>query len=174
MSQGLEAVEKAASKARNYQDPPLEKWDPPLSGEIDIEIDSEGLWYHDGAPIRRDAIVRLFASILRREADGHYYLVTPGEKWRIRVQRHPLMITDCDSRDGSLEVTLNTGRSWRVNQQRPLYLDAACDNVAVVALPHGLSALCTRAAWLRLVDMAEEQEGVLGVSSDGVWFPLAP
>lgn len=174
MSQGLEAVEKAASKARNYQDPPLEKWDPPLSGEIDIEIDSEGQWYHEGAPIRRDAIVRLFASILRREADGHYYLVTPGEKWRIRVQRHPLMITDCDFRDGSLEVTLNTGRSWRVNQQRPLYLDAACDNVAVVALPHGLSALCTRAAWLRLVDMAEEREGVPGVSSDGVWFSLAP
>lgn len=173
MSQALEAVEKAAGKTRNFQDPPLEKWDPPLSGEIDIEIDSEGQWIHEGEPIRREAIVRLFASILRRESDGHYYLVTPGEKWRLRVQRHPLMITDFDREGEDLLVTLNTGRRWRVDAERSLYLDSDCENVAVVRLPHGLTALATRAAWLRLVEQAEERDGQPGVSSAGQWFPLA-
>lgn len=172
MAQGLEAVEKAASKTRNFQDPPLQKWDPPLSGDIDIEIDGEGRWFHEGSPIQRDAIVRLFASILRREDDGHYYLVTPGEKWRIRVQRHPLMITDCERRHGDLVVTLNTGREWVVNGEHPLFLEDEVGGIAAVGLPHGLSALCSRAAWLRLVELAEQRGGETGIASGGEWFPL--
>lgn len=175
MKQKLEAVEQAANTTtRNFQDPPLEQWDPPLSGDIDIEIDSEGQWIHEGSVIRREAIVRLFAAILRREADGDYYLVTPGEKWRIRVQRHPLMITDCDYRDGDLWVTLNSGRRWRVDDQHPLSLDPDCEHVAAIRLPHGLSALCTRAAWVRLVELAEQRDGQPGVFSAGRWFPLLP
>lgn len=172
MAQGLDVVEQAARGTRNFQDPPLEKWDPPLSGDIDIRIDAEGRWFHEDSPIQRDAIVRLFASILRREDDGDYYLVTPGEKWRISVQRHPLMITDCERRGDDLFATLNTGRTWRVDSAHPLFIDPDSEDVAAIRLPHGLSALCTRAAWLRLVELAEEREGAIGVSSDGEWFPL--
>lgn len=172
MSHALDQLEQTARPSRNFQDPPLEKWHPAPSGDIDIEIDREGRWMHEGMPIRRDAIVRLFASILRREADGHYYLVTPAEKWRIRVQRHPLMIIDCEREGEDLWVTLNTGRRWRVDAGRPLFIDQHSEAVAAIALPHGLSALCTRPAWLRLVELAEEREGVPGVSSAGEWFPL--
>ena len=83
MGTELENIEKQLTGGRNYDAPPLHLWHPELSGDIDIHITSDGSWYHEGAKITREAIVRLFASILRREEDGEYYLVTPGEKWRI-------------------------------------------------------------------------------------------
>ena len=76
--------------------PPLEKWQPALSGDIDIRIDSRGDWYHEGTQIQRQPLVNLFASILRREADGDYYLLTPVEKWRIRVDDAPLIAVDME------------------------------------------------------------------------------
>ena len=85
MSDGpLDTIAKQARPARNFDEPPLEQWRPALSGDIDIRIASDGSWYHEGEPIRRESIVRVFASILRREEDGEYYLVTPVEKWRIQ------------------------------------------------------------------------------------------
>ena len=65
--------------------PPVSEWSPQLSGDIDIVIDANGNWFHEGSKIQRAALVALFAKILRREHDGEYYLVTPVEKWRIRV-----------------------------------------------------------------------------------------
>ena len=73
--------------------PPIERWNPPDCGEIDIRIDREGVWHHEGRPIRRPALVKLFASVLRRggEAGGRYELVTPAEKLGIRVEDAPLL-----------------------------------------------------------------------------------
>ena len=90
----LEGIEQQLGKRRNFDAPPLHLWQPALSGDIAIRITAEGDWYHEGGKIERDALVRLFASILRREDDGEYYLVTPGEKWRIVVELHPLMVID--------------------------------------------------------------------------------
>ena len=162
MSKTLDALERSARK-RNFDTPPLEKWHPPLSGDIDIEIAADGRWFHEGREIQREALVRLFASILRRESDGDYYLVTPGEKWRIRVQRHPLMVVGVD-REGQgseavLTVTLNTGRRVTVDGDHPLSLDA--DGIPVVALDHGLSALFNGNAWYQLVDMADDEASVM-------------
>lgn len=144
---------------RDYESPPLHLWHPPLSGDIPIRIDDQGVWYHDGAIIRRQSLVRLFASILRREADDEYYLVTPGEKWRISVESHPLMITDIDvvNRDGVevLQATINTGARIDVGKLHPLFLDSTVGDIAVLRLSHGLTALCTRPAWYRLVELAE-------------------
>src|SRR5690606_29155449 len=64
--------------------PPVDKWNPPLSGDLDMQIRRDGSWWYQGTPIERPALVRLFASILKREGDD-YFLVTPVEKWRIRV-----------------------------------------------------------------------------------------
>ena len=89
MADALEELEKQV-KRRNFDSPPLHLWHPALSGDIPIRIAADGRWYHDGTVIRRESLVRLFASILRREEDGHYYLVTPAEKWRISVELHPL------------------------------------------------------------------------------------
>ena len=81
MKDPLESLEHQVRKPRDFQDPPLDLWQPDLSGDIDIRIDREGRWYHEGDEIKRESLVQLFASILRREEDGEYYLVTPAEKW---------------------------------------------------------------------------------------------
>ncbi|MEM9255963.1 MAG: DUF1285 domain-containing protein [Pseudomonadota bacterium] len=169
MEISLSSLEKKVLLARNSDAPPLHLWQPPLSGDIDIQIDREGVWYHEGIRIQRAPLVNLFASILRRETDGEYYLVTPVEKWRIQVALHPLMVIDVNQvqreQGEHLEVVLNTGRTVRVDDEHPLSLDPVEEGIPVVALPHGLSALFSRAAWYRLVDLAYEEEGRVAVRS---------
>jgi hypothetical protein len=175
MDEQLEALEREAGKRRNFDSPPLHLWHPPLSGDIPIVISADGSWFHDGGKIERESLVRLFASILRREEDGEYYLVTPGEKWRVQVERHPLVVTDVtvlEEGDTVLEATLNTGKKVRIGEEHPLFLDAEAGEVAAIGLDHGLSALFSRAAWYRLVDMAEEIDGAPAVTSGGVVYPL--
>ncbi len=74
--------------------PGFDQWNPPLSGDMDLVIKSNGVWLHEGDPIRREPLVRLFSTILRRENDGSYYLVTPVEKWRIKVEKAPFLVVD--------------------------------------------------------------------------------
>ena len=80
MDEPLQDLEDRIGKRRNFDAPPLHLWHPSLSGDIDIRIAADGSWHHEGSPITRATLVRLFASILRREEDGHFYLVTPAEK----------------------------------------------------------------------------------------------
>jgi uncharacterized protein len=149
---------------RDYDSPPLHLWHPPLSGDIAICINAQGTWFHDGGKIKRESLVRLFASILRRETDGEYYLVTPGEKWRIEVEAHPLLVIDINAMEVAdipfLEATLNTGQRILVSEQYPLFLDPLLGDLAVLSLSHGLTALFTRAAWYRLMDVATVQDGI--------------
>ena len=97
MKAPLESLETQVKSGRDYDTPPLHLWNPPLSGDISIRINAQGDWYHEGSKIERQSLVNLFASILRREEDGEYYLVTPSEKWRIEVELHPLLIADFDA-----------------------------------------------------------------------------
>jgi len=174
----LESIERQVAEKRNFDSPPLHLWNPPLSGEIDIVIDAQGRWYHEGGRIEREALVRLFASILRREGDGEYYLVTPVEKWRIKVELHPLVVTDIEpdesAQEPSLQATLNTGRIVPIDDDHRLFLEPRVDNVAALELEHGLSALCTRAAWYRLVEMAQDGPQGKCVRSAGETFALTP
>jgi hypothetical protein len=162
----------------------LASWAPALSGDIDIRIDEAGRWYHAGTPIQREGLVRLFASLLRRESDGHFYLVTPAEKWRITVERHPLVAIDCDhtGHNDSSEwfVLLNTGGRCRMGAAHPLHVtdvgNASGDDSALpwVELPNGLSAQLTRAAWYRLVGSASVAGGRARVISAGDVIDLGP
>lgn len=175
MNDKLDAIGKKVG--RNFDAPPLHLWDPPLSGDIDIRIDKEGHWIHEGVEIKRDSIVRLFASILRREEDNDYYLVTPGEKWRIQVEALPLVVVDVDSHEQGtseavFEVTLNTGKKVAIGSEHELYLEKAHDNIAAIRLDHGLSALFARSAWYRLVEMSEQKQGRACIVSAGEVFPL--
>jgi len=176
MGTELENIEKQLTGGRNYDAPPLHLWHPELSGDIDIHITSDGSWYHEGAKITREAIVRLFASILRREEDGEYYLVTPGEKWRIKVDLHPLLVTDVCWGEGdksdTLQATLNTGKTVDIDEQHPLFLEPATENIAAITLPHGLAALFSRNAWYRLVEMAEHRQDHVVVVSGGQSYSL--
>ncbi len=169
----LDSLQQQVPGRRNFDQPPLDQWHPPLLGDIDIVIRSDGSWWHEGAPIERPEIVRLFASILRREDDGEYYLVTPGEKWRLQVQAHALLVTEIDRVGDELVATLNTGRQVVLGESHEVFLDDDCEGVAGVRLPHGLTALCSRAAWYRLVAMAEGEGNELRLSSGGQSWHLA-
>ena len=176
MSSELESIQGQVPEGRNYDSPPLHLWHPELSGDIDILITADGSWYHEGDKISREAIVRLFASILRLEDDGEYYLVTPAEKWRIQVEVHPLLVIDVcwgqGSEEGTLQATLNTGKIVNINSEHPLFLEGAMENVAAIKLPHGLAALFSRNAWYRLVDMAERHQDHVVVVSGGQSYML--
>jgi len=155
MADRLDSLERQVRKGRDFDSPPLHLWHPELSGDIDIHIAADGTWYHEGTAIQRESLRNLFASILRREADGEYYLVTPVEKWRIRVELHPLLVTDVSDVDGELHATLNTGKSVVISTAYPLHAEPSLEGVAVLELWHGLTALFSRPAWYRLVEMAD-------------------
>ena len=162
MSDPLDVISEQLKdeQGRNFDSPPLHLWQPELSGDIAIRIAADGSWYHQGDPIKRESLRNLFASILRREDDGEYYLVTPAEKWRIQVDLHPLLVTDVEQRGGTLFLTLNTGRTLTVDSDHPLFLEPRQENVAAVTLWHGLTALFSRSAWYRLVDLSSD-DGVV-------------
>lgn len=172
MADPLEFLAGQVPAVKAKQGPPLERWHPPLSGDIDIRVAADGRWYHEGGQIKRETLVALFASILRREEDGEYYLVTPVEKWRIQVELHPLVVTDMNRQGDTLVARLNTGREVAIDSAHALFLEPEVGDVAGVRLAHGLSALLTRPAWYRLVESAEERDSILQVCSAGTWFPL--
>ena len=144
---------------------PLEQWQPDYCGDIDMAISSDGTWYHEGVAIKRAELWQLFAGILRREADGEYYLVTPVEKCRVEVALHPLIITDMQwaesGKTPQLLAILNAGGTFPVGPEFPLKLEERAGGAAYIKLPHGLSALCSRAAWYRLVDLADNDHSIV-------------
>jgi len=177
----LQQIGDRVGQQKDPANPPLHLWHPEFSGDIDILIDAEGRWSHEGVAIARESLVRLFASILRREDDGQYYLVTPVEKWRIKVEALPLQIVDFDiaspgTTDQQVWVTTNTGRRYLLGQRYPLYTPTNVPQAAgipAVSLDNGLSALFGRAAWYRLVEACQERAGELGLHSDGVFFSVS-
>ena len=173
----LDAIEKALRE--QPRKPPIENWHPPLSGDIDIRIDRRGDWYHEGTRIERRPLINLFASILRREEDGRYYLVTPVEKWRIHVDDTPLLAVDMDIVEPGPQQKI----IFRLNTDELVALDDAhalrVDDIEsaphpVLALERGLSARLTSAVFYRLVEVVEEHDGRPGVHSHGRWRALAP
>lgn len=165
--QGL--VNTVVTQTAGLPDPTtLAGWNPALSGDIDIHIRSDGTWEHEGSAIRREELVRLFASLLRREADGDYYLITPVEKWRIKVDRHPLVVIDCekDSITGAWTALLNTGGRCQIGGEHVLK-GSGGEGEPYLHIPSGLTAQISRAAWYRLVDEAREDNGELVLISAG-------
>lgn len=159
--------------------PPVASWNPALSGDMDMRIDVHGDWYHEGTRIQRQSLVNLFASILRREDDGEYYLLTPVEKWRIRVDDAPLLAVDAETAGDGVEqrwvFTLNTGECVPLDADHPLMLQVDGDTDEprpYVKLDRGLSARLTRALFYRLVDAAHIKNNQYGICSAGQWFAL--
>ncbi|WP_298908223.1 DUF1285 domain-containing protein [uncultured Aliiroseovarius sp.] len=177
-----DAVSKAIGSEAGKSLPPVHLWNPDYSGEIDIRITRDGTWFHEGGEIRREGLVRLFSSILKREGDS-YFLVTPVEKWGITVEDAPFVATDMvvtgEGREQRLTFTTHVGDSVTAGPDHPLRLgctfETPCPYVEVRA---GLEALIDRKTFYRLIDqgVAEEHEGKswFGVWSDGQFFPLIP
>jgi hypothetical protein len=165
---------------------PVERWNPPYCGEIDMAIRSDGIWLYNGSPIGRAALVRLFASILRRD-DDRYVLVTPVEKVGIKVEDVPFIATAMrrEASGGStctaperLVFETNVGDVTQAGPEHPLRFErGAHDGIKpYVHVRGGLWARLTRTLAHDLVDMAEERrekgEDWLGVASGGAFFPI--
>jgi uncharacterized protein len=170
---GLEGLAKAAGQAPGRGLPPVHLWNPTYRGEIDIVIRRDGSWWHEGAPITRAALVRLFSTILRRDPDG-YWLVTPVEMLKIRVEDAPFLAGRLDAAPDALSFTTNVGDTVEAGPDHPIRVETAADGEPrpYVHVRGGLEALITRPVFYELVEMAETRDATLGVISRGAWFPL--
>jgi hypothetical protein len=180
---GLNAVAAAAEAAQESTPrkrglPPVHLWNPPNVGTIDIRIRKDGSWVHEGALIAREALVRLFSTILRKDPDGHY-LVTPHEKLKIVVEDAPFVAVRVDRVGEDLVFLTNVGDEVTAGPEHPLRVetDAAGEPRPYLRVRGELDALVTRAAFYDLVELADERAGAdgeaeLGVASGGAWFPI--
>ncbi|HSH47561.1 MAG TPA: DUF1285 domain-containing protein [Halomonas sp.] len=160
--------------------PPVDRWTPSRSGEMDLVITADGRWVHEGRVIERAALVRLLASVLRREDDGDYYLVSPQEKQRIRVEDHPFIIVDAErDADGDWWLTTQYGDRITLDAEHPLSVTETPGGEAVPEVPvrFGMAARLGRNVFYRLVEEAEPLEDDQGrwrlvLASGGIKHPL--
>ena len=181
---GLDGVAAAAKDASRQAPgrglPPVHLWHPAHCGEIDIVIARNGQWFHEGSPIGREALVRLFSTVLRKDPDG-YYLVTPVEMMKITVEDAPFTAVQGDRGGEALSFTTNVGDVVEAGPDNEIRVGA--DPVTGEPRPYlhvrrGLEARLRRPVFYELVEMAQERDTpdgpTLGVTSNGVWFPVGP
>lgn len=160
--------------------PPVDRWNPPHCGHSEMRIDREGQWFHQGSPIGREAMVRLFARLLRREADGSFVLVTPMEKLTIDVADAPFLAVELKAEgEGAaarLAFRLNTGELVPAGPAHPLRLAETAEGPRPYLLVRaGLEARLARPVYYELAERAlAEGAEPAGVWSDGAFFALAP
>ena len=159
--------------------PPVEQWRPQACGHSGMRIARDGTWYHDGAPIGRPAMVRLFSTILRREPDGRHVLVTPVEKLEIEVEaaafRAIAMHSEGEGRARRIAFQLDSGDAVILGPAHPLRIEQTPVGPSPrVAVRHGLEAELTRPLYYELAELALSEGGdPPGVWSDGAFFSLA-
>jgi hypothetical protein len=159
--------------------PPVDEWDPPDCGESGIEIRRDGSWWHDGVRMNRQNLVRLFATILRRDEDGQTWFVTPVEKMRVRVADAPFLAIRADlhggGEDQQIVFTTNMGETFAAGADHPIRVqfDPETHEPRPYVLVRGrLEARILRAPFYEMVHWGEEEGGVLSVRSGGLLFPL--
>ncbi|MGE0596744.1 MAG: DUF1285 domain-containing protein [Hyphomonadaceae bacterium] len=157
--------------------PPVERWNPAHCGDIGMEILADGTWMHEGTRITRESLVRLFASILRKDEDGQTNLVTPVEKIVVRVHDAPFTAIRVD-RDGqgeaqTLVFTTNVGDVISAGPANPIRVAYDGETPRPYLLVRGrLEARILRAPFYEIVEWGETRDGKLGVWSGGVWWAL--
>ena len=172
---GLASVAREAASARGL--PPVEKWHPAHCGNSEMRIARDGTWFHQGSPIGRRELVRLFSTVLRKDEDG-FMLVTPAEKLAIQVEDAPflavLMDVSGSGRDQRLTFITNVGDESVAGPAHSLRFARGADDTPIpyVHVRGGLEARISRAVYYQLVDLAVTDGGVLGVWSDGIFFTM--
>ena len=171
---GLNAVAEAAKQAPGKGLPPVHLWHPEHCGEIDIVIRADGVWMHEGSPIGRKELVRLFSTVLRKDPDG-YHLVTPVEKLKIQVEDLPFRAVAM-TRDGDdLVFTTDVGDEVRASEADPVVVETdptTGEPAPRIHVRRDLWARIARPVFYDLVEMAEEVDGRLVVKSNGQTFSL--
>jgi hypothetical protein len=174
---GLEAFLKAQ---RTKGPAPVEQWDPPYCGDIGLRIRADGVWLYRDSPIGRPALVKLFAGVLRKDADGRHYLVTPVERIDVAVDDAPLMAVELEVQGSgeaqSLVFRTNVDDIVVAGPAHPLRfaIESGTGGLKPYLLVRGrLEALVTRALAYDLAELAVEEPGRgLGVWSGGGFFPI--
>lgn len=181
---GLEVFASAAKSACHRGPPPVHLWDPACCGEIDIRIAADGTWFYQGTPIGRHALVKLFASILKREGEK-YFLVTPVEKCGIVVDDAPFTAIELrvenDALVRRLSFRTNTDDWVACGADHPLRFEAEAATGGLKPYLHvrrDLWAKVARAVLYDLVDLGETRDiagtPMFGVASAGQFYAMAP
>lgn len=150
-----------AQKESSKNLPTMDQWNPKKSGDMDLIIDREGRWIHEGREIKRAEIVKLFSTILRFE-EGNYYLVSPVEKWQIQVAIAPFYIIDAtrELRDSAQAISLRTSTDDIVviSRQNPLILDVKTtegETIPLVRVRDNLTGFFSRSIYYQLMDWGQ-------------------
>jgi len=150
----------------------------PLCGDLDMRIARDGTWYYRGSPINRKPLVKLFSTVLRREDDGQYWLVTPAERGRVQVDDAPFTAVELSAsgsgRSQILRFRTNIDDEVVVGAEHPIRLGAA--KVPYVLVRPGLEAMILRSVYYHLINYGEVRRmsrgAQFGVWSAGLFFPL--
>jgi hypothetical protein len=181
---GLEAITGALARTGGKGPPPVERWNPPFCGDLDMRIAADGTWFYLKTPIGRPALVKLFASVLKREGDS-YFLVTPVEKCGITVDDAPFLAVELTIEDGAagrvLQFRTNVDDWVSCGPQHALRFEPEAGTGGLKPYLHvrrDLWAKVTRALFFDLVEIGEERDvegrAMFGVMSMGTFFPMAP
>jgi len=177
---GQSLAELTAAIAERGGPPPVDRWNPTRCGHSGMRIARDGTWYHEGRPIDRPAMVRLFATVLRREPDGSHVLVTPVEKLTIDVEstafRATQMAMSGEGEGRRIGVTLDSGDGVIIGPEHPLFVvDSDHGPSPRIAVRFGLEAELARPLYYELAEVAlAEGQNPPGVWSDGKFFELVP
>ena len=171
-------IDRLFRQLREKKLPPVDQWNPDISGEIDIHIKRNGDWYYQGSLIKRPAMVRLFSTVLRRDDDS-YFLVTPVEKLLVTVEDAPFtaisMDVLLDSGVQYLAFTNNVGDKTIAGKNNALFVvyDSKSDQPKpYIEVRNRLNALILRPVYYQLAEQIVERAGYYGVWSDGHYFKL--
>ena len=181
---GLDAIAGAAKRAGEKGLPPVHLWNPPFCGDLDMRIASDGTWFYLKTPIGRPALVKLFASVLKREGDK-YFLVTPVEKCGIAVDDAPFLAVELKAEQGKqgqqLHFRTNVDDWVACGREHALRFEPEPETGGLKPYLHvrrDLWAKVTRALFYDLVELGEERdiggERMFGVASEGEFFAMAP
>jgi len=177
-AENIAASVSAATRGKGL--PPVHLWNPPFCGDLDIRIARDGTWFYLGTPIGRPALVKLFSSILKKEA-GKYYLVTPVEKVGIQVDDAPFVAVDVDHRNGDLHFTTQVGDTMIAGPDHPIRVERdpkTGEPSPYVLVRSNLEALIDRKSFYRLVDLGLHEiwkgESWFGLRSQSTFFPMIP
>ena len=177
---GLDGVAAAVRQAPGRGLPPVHLWHPAHCGDIDIVIKRDGLWFHEGTPIGREPLVRLFSTVLRKDPDG-FHLVTPVEKMKITVEDAPFIAVRVDRVGEALRFATNVGDEVEAGPENEIRVEMnpkTGEPRPYLHVRRGLEARIRRPVFYELVEMAQERETPegprLGVWSNGAWFPVGP
>jgi hypothetical protein len=180
----LEVFADTVKTASGKGPAPVHLWNPPYCGEIDMRIAADGTWFYHGTPIGRPALVKLFASILKREGNN-YFLVTPAEKCGIVVADAPFMAVELKVAEGAagreLHLRTNVDDVVTCGPDHPLRFETEAVTFGLKPYVHvrsGLWAKATRAVWYELVELGEVRmigaTEMFGVASAREFYAMAP